>query len=259
MTSNIHPKDYEKAISEYLLYEFQPPLFEVLHDIKIKGRYSGWPRQIDVAVRRAGEKNPFLVVEAKRRGRKVTVEYIDAFITKLQDIDIKLGIMVASSDFSEPGRRLAEAFDIELFVLSIEEAREMNWRPIVRAIYPMDWAFHPEMAAGLYRLDKGAPPDDIIESIDNISFEEWLALTKYALSNHQDEAVNFLRFVAYHHYDDGWRFNAIQQLTEFDLLEHLDINWILANEQDIEILDLLESAIPSNQLAMYDDDSMDSE
>jgi hypothetical protein len=250
MLPNIDPRDYEKALSEYFLYEFQPPLFEVLHDIKIKGRYSGWPRQIDVAIRRVGEAHPFLIVEAKRRRRKVTVEYLDAFITKLQDIDAKVGIMVASSDFSEPGKRLAKAFNIELFVMPIEQAQEMNWRPIVRDIYPMDWAFHPEMAAALYRLEKGALPDDVIEAIDDISFEEWLALTQYALSNHQAEAVNVLRFVAYHHYDDGWRFNAIQQLIEFGLLEHLDISWILSNERDIEILDLLENEILLNKLSI---------
>lgn len=242
MTPGIDPKEYEKAFSEHLLYEFQPPLFEVVHDIRITGRYSQSPRQIDVAVRRAGEEQPFLVAEAKRHGRKVEIEYIEAFVTKLQDVDARIGVMVASSDYSEPGRRLAEAFNIELFVMPIETALEMNWRPIARRIFPMDWAFHPEMAAGLYRLQKGDPSEDVVESIEEIPFEEWEALVQFALVHHQAEAVGFLWFIANHHYDDGWRYNAIQQLIIFHALDQFNIGPLLAKERDPDILALLEDA-----------------
>ena len=50
MAESIDPREYEKAFFEQLLYEFRPPLFEVVHDTKIEGRYSQSFRQIDVAV-----------------------------------------------------------------------------------------------------------------------------------------------------------------------------------------------------------------
>jgi len=49
------------------------------------------------------------------------------------------------------------------------------------------------------------------------------------------EAAQFLRFVALHHYDDGWRFNAVQQLTETDMLTQSDIALILSKKNDAEI------------------------
>jgi hypothetical protein len=242
MAATIDPTEYEKAFFEHLLYEFRPPLFEVIHDIKITGRYSQWPRQIDVAVRRAGEKHPFLVAEAKRHGRKVSIEYIDAFITKLQEVDTKIGVVVASSNFSKPSQRLAKAFGIDLFVMPIEQALEMNWRPVARDIFPMDWGFHPEIAAGIYRLQKGDPVESVLDVIENIPFDEWERLAQYALRYHQDEAMKFFGVIAYHHYDDAWRFNAIQQLMDFGLLNRLDISELLTKERDPDILALLESA-----------------
>src|SRR3712207_4602472 len=120
MPRRIDPKEYEMALAEKFRYDdFRPPIFEVMHNIKLRGRYSEILRQIDVAVRRAGEEHPFLIAEAKRHGRQVEIEYIEAFITRLYDIDVKFGIMVASSDFSQPGRRLAAAFGIELAIMPI--------------------------------------------------------------------------------------------------------------------------------------------
>ena len=210
-----------------------------MHNIKLWGRYSEIYRQIDVAVRRAGEEQPFLIAEAKRHGRKVEIEYIEAFITRLYDIDAKLGIMVASSDFSEAGRRIAAALDIDLSIMSIDEALEMNWRPVARQIFPIDWAFHPEMAAGLYRLQQGEPPQDIIDTIEQLPFDEWDELVKYALTHHQPEAADFLWFIATYHYDEGWRFNAIQHLIDFGLLNQFDVSRLLATERDPDIIDLL--------------------
>ena len=242
MIPSIDPNEYEIAFSEHLLYQFRPPLFEVVHDIKIKGQYSQSHRQIDVAVRRTGDEKPFLVAEAKRHGRKVEIAYIEAFVTKLQDINAKIGVMVASSDYSEPGRRLAEAFNIELFVMPIETAIEMNWRPIARRIFPMDWAFHPEMAAGFYRLQKGDSSEDVTEAIEVLPFEEWEAFVQFALIHHQAEAVHFLWFIANHHHDDGWRYNAIQQLIAFHALDQVNLGLLRARESDPDILALLENA-----------------
>lgn len=244
MNRKMDSTEYEKALFEKLLYEFPPPIFEVIHDLKVTGKYSRGERQIDVAVRRAGQSHPFLAAEAKRHTRKIEIEYIDAFVTKLKEVDAKIGIMVTSSDYSAPGKKLAESLGIELWIMSIDEALEMQWRPVARQIFPWDWAFHPAIAAGLYRLQKKNKPQTVIDAIEEVPFEEWEVLVKYALENHPSEATNFLRFIALHHYDNGWRFNAVQQLIDFGALDRFGIQLLLSQESDPEIMELLRGGSP---------------
>ena len=232
--------EYEKALAEKLRYEFPPPMFEVVHDLRLKGVHSEGNRQIDVAVFRSEEMNPLLAAEAKLHSGTLDIGYIDAFITKLREVNARIGIMVVSSDYSKPGKRLARAFDIEVRVMTIEEALEMQWRPIARGIFPMDWAFHPQMATALYRLQKEEVPESVIEPIESIPFDEWLALVQYALQHHTSEATEMLWFIALHHFDGGWRFNAIQELIACGAFDQGEVNLILQHERDPEILDMLE-------------------
>ncbi|MFC1716253.1 hypothetical protein ACFL6S_21450, partial [Candidatus Poribacteria bacterium] len=88
-------------------------------------------------------------------------------------------------------------------------------------------------------LGKNEVPDKIIEVIEGIPFEEWMSLVQYAINNHPMEAGDFLWFVAQHHYDDGWRSNALQELITTDLVQRFDIEEIFELERDPEILDML--------------------
>ena len=116
--------------------------------------------------------------------------------------------MVVSSNYTKSERNLAEAFDIHLRIMTVEEALEAQWLAIARSIFPLDWAFHSQIAAGLYRLRKHESPDDVIEAIEEMPFDEWLSLVQYAINYHPTEASNFLWFIARYHHDDGWRLHA---------------------------------------------------
>ena len=234
--------EYEKALAEKLLYEYPPPFFEVIHNLKVEGIYSEGQRQIDVAIRRVGEDHPFLVAEAKLHAATLNIGYIDAFITKIKDVDAKIGIMVVSSNYSKPGERLATAHGIDLRIMTPEEALEMQWRPIARQVFPLDWAFHPDLAAGLHRLHRLEPPDSVIEALEAVYYEEWLAFVGYALAHNPAEADEFLWFVAQHHYDDGWRYNAIQQLDDIGSLDQSRKDTLLRKESDPETIELLRDA-----------------
>lgn len=234
--------EYEQALSEKLLYEFPSPVFRVVWDDRsVIGRYSKVPRQLDVAVYRADESHPFLVAEARRWSRPISVELIDCFIGKLDDIgpETKIGLLVGLKGFSEGAKRRAAGSEIELLVLSADEALEMNLRPIARQIYPWDWAFHSELAAALLSLQRNEDPATIIEKIERIAYEEWLSFVQYGLQNHPCEAIDFLRFIALNHPDAGWRFNAVQRLIDSSSLSQLDAESMLAQESDSEIRELL--------------------
>jgi hypothetical protein len=133
----------------------------------------------------------------------------------------------------------ARTFDIDLRIMTVEEALEAQWLAISREIFPFDWAFHPQIAAGLYRLQKNEPSEKILKTIEDMPFDEWVSLVQYAVSNYQTEAGLFLWFVAQYHDDDGWRFNALQELITSGLIKRFDVNQILKRENDTEILDML--------------------
>jgi hypothetical protein len=240
MKNEISPEEYEKALFEKLLYDFPSSHFQVIpNDRNIVGRYSGIKRQLDVAVYRKNAPAPFLVAEAKRHARKVGIRQVECFIGMLDDVGAKMGLLACPKGFSAPAQCRAAASIIRVRVVSVKEALEMNWRSVARDILPWDWAFHPHLAVALYRLNKKEDPDDIIEAIETIPFEEWLGFVEYSLRNHTSEAADFLWFIAQNHYDSGWRFNAIQQLMNHGLLNQSGINRILHQENDPDILDLL--------------------
>ena len=148
--------------------------------------------------------------------------------------------MVVSSSYTASERNLAKAFDIDLRIMGIEEALETQWLPIARAIFSLSIGLFtkklPQVCIG-YRKTKRL--DTIIEAIEEIPFDEWLSLVQYAIQNHPTEASDFLWFVARHHYDDSWRFNALQELISADLIRRFDVKQILESEQDLEILEML--------------------
>ncbi len=123
--------------------------------------------------------------------------------------------------------------------MPIDEALEMQWHAVARQIFPLDWAFHPDIAKGLHLLNKGDEPGSIIDAIEEVPFEEWQAFTKYAVSNYPSEASEFLWFIATHHHDSSWRYNAVQQLIDAGALAQPDIGALVSKEPDLEIIDLL--------------------
>jgi hypothetical protein len=243
MKHKLSAKEYEEALFEKLLYDFRPPLFQVTrNDRTIKGRHSGVKRQLDVAVYRVGRHRPFLVADAKRRGRAIDVGRVECFIGQLDDVGVTIGVMASPSGFSRAAERRAAASDLSLFVMNSDEALEMNWRRVARKLFPWDWAFHPQLAAALLHLDKKHEASEIADALEGVPFDEWCLFVGYGVANQLPETELFLWFVALHHQDSGWRFNAIQQLVDLGSLAGPDVARLVSREQDPEILELLREA-----------------
>ncbi len=240
MNHNIEPQQYEQALVEMLRYEFKPPNFRVKGDVKIVGRFSKVKRQLDVVVYRANQSIPFFAADAKRHTRKIDVSRVECFLGQLEDVGIMIGLLTSPSGATAGAKRRALASSINLSVMSTDEARKMNWRTVARGLYPWDWTFHPQLAEGLFHLHEKHEPRLIIDSLEGIPFEEWSRFVTYGFENELPETEDFLRFVALHHYDDGWRFNAVQLLIEAGKLRTLDIKQILSSETDAAIIELLE-------------------
>jgi hypothetical protein len=234
-------QDYEDALLQQLKHEFEPSGFKVCGTDSgkkhyQKGRFSLVRRQLDVAVYRLGENMPFLIADAKSFNKELNVKDVECFLGMMDDVGAKIGLLAAPKGFSPAATRRANAANLVVKIMSVEESLNYKWIPVARAIYPWDWVFHLELSKSIRHLHEGGNPTLIIESLEGIAFEEWEAFVEYALLHHNREAVQMLLAIALHHSEDGWRYNAIQKLAECGELSNDLAQKIHANEQGVEIL-----------------------
>jgi hypothetical protein len=130
---------------------------------------------------------------------------------------------------------------IELLLTTYDEALQAQLLPVARHIYPNDWAYHPQLAAAVLRVQQGRQWDTIAEELDEVSFEEWDNFSQYAMAAHPAEATAFLEAVATYHHEDGWRFNAARILIENDQMnDSLRMRLIENEAQDPDFMELLD-------------------
>src|SRR5687767_13259383 len=92
-------KDFEQLISQIQTETAGDAT--VTRNEKVVGR-SGRVRQLDVVLRRkVGLHSVRIVLECKRQSRPVGIAQVEAFVTKLHDVDGSEGIIVSSSGFSD--------------------------------------------------------------------------------------------------------------------------------------------------------------
>jgi len=225
-----------------LLYEFPRPEFIVGKNERVRGRYSRSLRQLDVTVRRnLGKKKPiYLFVDAKRRKRKVDVQDVEKVIGLMQDVNVNIGGIVATKGFTKGAQNRAKMGNIHLEIMGTEEALEMNFRELAREVFPMDWAFHPQMAKAFRAVEKG-DAHVFIEALESVPYEEWIQTvnTSVRVETLKPGILKALRFVAQIHFDSAWRFNTIQLLDELGALDYDFISTLLATEKDPETRELL--------------------
>ncbi|CAA9299655.1 MAG: hypothetical protein AVDCRST_MAG93-4503 [uncultured Chloroflexia bacterium] len=236
--------DYEDALLQHLHHQFSNHLFSVAgtedgRQHKIYGRYSRVLRQIDAAVYCRGKSSPILMADAKRYRKPIDVKDVECFIGMVNDVGADIGLLVAPRPFTPAAQRRAQAADMVLKIMTIDEATNYRWLPLARQLYPWDWAYHNDLALALRRILEKVDIGLVIEALGDVPFEEWEAYVRYALSYHREEAVSLLETVAQAHYYSGWRFNAIRLLQEAELLRSEFREQLEQHEEDPETLLLL--------------------
>jgi hypothetical protein len=104
---------------------------EVKFDDEIEGRRTGRRRQIDVSIRFKQTYYDYLaVIECKDYGTKVSIEKVETFRTKMEDVGAMKGIMVSPKGFQEGAVRTAAAYNIELFTLTEVKS---DWTKTIKA------------------------------------------------------------------------------------------------------------------------------
>lgn len=214
--------EYEGALLERLTWQFPPPFFRVEGTRNGKthtrlGR-SGEERQLDVAVYRGDEL--VFVADAKAHDtRPLQIAYVDAMVGVLDDLRCELGLLASPLGFTSGAHARARASQIELLLMTYDEALQAQLLPVARRIYPNDWAYHPHLAAAVLRVQRGRQWDTIADELDKVPFDEWDRFSQYAMSAHPEEATAFLAAVSTCHHEDGWRFNAARILIESERMD----------------------------------------
>ena len=99
----------------------------VTPNASLVGSVSGAPRQIDVLVDARWETGTQrrIVFDAKRRGRKLTVQDVDAFVGFMSDVRAGRGVLVCTNGWTAAAKRRA-AETIKLRLMTVEEADEAD-------------------------------------------------------------------------------------------------------------------------------------
>ena len=120
-------KDYEKEIFEFLKATYKDAT--ITFDQTLKGRYSQVDRQIDVLIESyiAGKKIR-LIVDGKYFNKNIDVKAVESFISMVEDVDAKQGILITSKGFSPAAinRAYYGPTDVELDILNFEDLKQFQ-------------------------------------------------------------------------------------------------------------------------------------
>ena len=109
-------KRFEELVAE--IQQKLAPGAKVTTNVRKKGRHSGIERQIDVLVEgQLGQYDLTIVIECKDYKEPVGIEKVEAFITKLKELDATKGAMVASNGFTAPAITVASSAGVETYGL----------------------------------------------------------------------------------------------------------------------------------------------
>jgi hypothetical protein len=107
-------KQFEKLVAK--IHELFSNDAKITVNDKVIGKRTGQEREIDISIKFAqGFYEYFLAIECKDYKKPVSIDKIEAFSTKLQDIGANKGIVVSSKGFQEGAIKSAGVNDIELY------------------------------------------------------------------------------------------------------------------------------------------------
>jgi hypothetical protein len=231
------PKEYEKAVVEFFKTHWPPPRYTVKHDTHLRGRKSRALRQIDVSVFESGKTAPFLIAEAKRYQRNIDIVKAGSLIAFVQDIGGISTVMVCTSGFSKAARNHLWSEDIGTLVITAKEAAGWRWLSTLDEYFPIDGEFR-EITGQLFEALRSGDPAPFLKGT-NIPYEEWLAIVDLGFALDVEKTAAMLKIIARQHFDDGWRFNAVQKLHDAGELTLADLDEFIDEETDSENVELL--------------------
>lgn len=85
-------------------------------NVRVMGKFTKYPREIDVQLVDPSNYE-FVAFECKDHKAKIDVEYVESFITKLQDVGATKGAIVSNSGFTQSAQNIAKVFKVDTLAL----------------------------------------------------------------------------------------------------------------------------------------------
>lgn len=230
------PEEYERAVLERFRIAWPEPTFEVRHNVRLRGRKTRRKRQVDVAIYKAGESTPFLLIEAKNHKRSVDVGTAGTTIAMVQDLGGIATIMVATSGFSVAAANHLATEAIGHLTITVAQAEGLRWIPALEERFAVDGEFKQVSGELVEALRTGNPAPFFEEAI---AYEEWRAVLETGLSLFPEAATEILQAIASDHQNDGHRYNAVQILLEAQMCNRVFMQRLATAESDPDTLELL--------------------
>lgn len=121
-------KDYERQIFHLICGEYLDA--DVSHDIKIPGKKSKRPRQIDVQILQQKDKNILLGIgECRNIKRKIDLTTVDGVIGKMNDVGASFAIIITTQGYTVSAKELADNSNIEIKVIPYEFLKDFGFIP----------------------------------------------------------------------------------------------------------------------------------
>ena len=177
-----------------------------------------------------------MIIEAKKHGRKINVGIAGSTIALVQDVGGLPAIMVSTSGLSVAAANHLEAESMGHVTITLVEASGLRCDSVLEKRFAVDREFKRVSGDLVEALRTG---DATLLLDDEIAYEEWLAVLETGLSLFPVAAEQILKTIAEHHFDDAYRFNAIQLLSKSALFDQSFLKRLQADENDSEILELL--------------------
>jgi restriction endonuclease len=177
-------KGYEGEIEEYLRSQY--PDASISHDTKVVGVVSKTNRQIDVLVETHSLDFPLrIVVEGRRHKRRIDITAIEAFVTKLKDVQAHVGVLVSPAGYTSGAKAAAKAAGADIYLETLTPAELKAHQGTVAIPYsnhnaacisaPLGWIVdgskEPGTLARLYR--RGLDQQSAIEKREFMYINFW--------------------------------------------------------------------------------------
>lgn len=152
-------KLYEDQV--FNLLRNKAPDAQVSADVRLPGRYSGVPRQVDVLVTGTfpGLEGPqLMVVECKALARRIDVKDVETAFGLVDDVGAPFGLIVTTEGFSSAAKARAATFrGLSLDVVSLDTlSKWLPRRPTVA------WTAGARTATVTWRDDQGFTRTDLV-------------------------------------------------------------------------------------------------
>jgi predicted Mrr-cat superfamily restriction endonuclease len=119
---------YQRCVAAFMSEHHGSLDTTVLPNVLVKGEISGEQRQVDVLIDRRwqGGAASRIIVDAKKRSRKLDIGDVEQFEGMLRDCRAARGIMVCTAGSTSGAQKRAQQA-ITITVLDFEEALEFDW------------------------------------------------------------------------------------------------------------------------------------